>query len=92
MGKQVSISSKREGATVRVTLALSLRSDSDPSLKFACLFAQEHQARLTLMHVLVGTSQDVVAIDRSPMAIAPRLLLPTLNEGEPLCPLDLTVR
>jgi nucleotide-binding universal stress UspA family protein len=74
-----------------ITLALSLRSDSAVPIAFASRLAQEHQAKLTVMHVF--DSEDKVCKDseRTPLAVASQLPAERLREAELMCPLEIAV-
>lgn len=92
IGRCVSPNSQKEKPAGRITLALSLRSASDVPLEFACRLAQEHGARLTVMHVFGYKNRDSNIIDRTPMEIASRLSDDILREAQIFCPLEITVR
>ena len=74
-----------------ITLALSLHSDCDTSLAFAARLAQEHDAGLTLLHV-IEEGEDSEFIEQAPEAIASLLPAGALREAELLCPLEIVVR
>jgi nucleotide-binding universal stress UspA family protein len=74
----------------RVSLALSLSSDSETALGFACRFAQERHSRLTLLHVF--NKEDGIAEARSILEVTSHLPALTLREAELFCPLEIAVR
>lgn len=92
IGRGVSPNSQKEKPAGRITLALSLRSDCEAPLGFACRLAQEHHAHLTVMHVFGYRNRDSNIIDRTPMEVASRLPAEMLREAELQCPLEITVR
>ncbi|SPE29851.1 hypothetical protein SBA5_720022 [Candidatus Sulfotelmatomonas gaucii] len=81
-----------EKAAGRITLALSLRSNSEMPLAFASRLAQEQKSHLTVMHVFTGGDNGVAPFGRSPMSVASRLLSAGLREAELFCPLEIAVR
>jgi nucleotide-binding universal stress UspA family protein len=92
IGRCVPSVSRSTRPSGRMTLALSLRSDSKVPLGFACRFAQERRAHLTVLHVFERPDQSAKTVDRTPVAIASRLLAAELREAELFCPLAITVR
>jgi nucleotide-binding universal stress UspA family protein len=75
-----------------ITLALSLNSDAEMPLAFASRLAQEHQAKLTVMHVFGNEEKDRKGIERTPLAVASQLPADRLRETELMCPLEIAVR
>ena len=92
VGRGVPAPSHTQRMSARVTLALSLRQNSEIPLRFACRFAQELRAGLTVMHVFSRNSEATQDIDRTPIEIASRLPAWALREAELLCPLVVAVR
>jgi nucleotide-binding universal stress UspA family protein len=76
----------------RVTLAVSLDSDIELPLSFACRLTQEHHSRLTVMHVFARDEDRVESKHRTSIAIASRLPRLALKEAELFCPLEISVR
>ena len=76
----------------RVTLAISLDSDIELPLSFACRFAQEHRAKLTVIHVFARDEHGTQFRQRTPVAIAAQLPHWAHQGAEFLCPLEITVR
>lgn len=76
----------------RVSVALSLNSDSGLALAFASRFAQERHLRLTVVHVYGHEEASREIPDRSPAEVASHLPAPTLREAELFCPLEICVR
>jgi nucleotide-binding universal stress UspA family protein len=75
-----------------ITLALSLDSDAVIPLAFASRLAQEHQAKLTVMHVFGNEEKDRKEIERTPLAVASQLPAHRLRETELMCPLEIAIR
>jgi nucleotide-binding universal stress UspA family protein len=92
IGRHVSIASPSGLLTRNVTLAVSLDSDCDIPLAFACRFAQELRAKLTILHVISRGNRDLDPAARSPIAIASRLPDPTWREAELFCPTEIRIR
>ena len=76
----------------RITLAISLRSDFELPLKFACKLAQEYQAVLTVIHVFDSTLPGGQAGERTPTEIASRLPNWIRKKTPVSCPLQVAVR
>jgi hypothetical protein len=76
----------------RVTVALSLETEDELLLRFACNFVREHQADLTVMHVFGAKSPIREWSQRTPIEIASRLPAWVGQTTEPLCPLAIKVR
>ncbi len=88
IGRNVSLASRSSLLTRNVTLAVSLDSDCDVPLAFACRFAQELRAKLTVLHVSgCGRHPDAI----TPMAIASRFPIRTWREAELFCPAEIVV-
>ncbi|MGA8086367.1 MAG: universal stress protein [Terracidiphilus sp.] len=92
IGRHVSIASPSGLLTRNVTLAVSLDSDCDVPLGFACRFAQELRAKLTILHVISCTSRGLDPAACTPKAIASRLPNPTWREAELFCPTEISIR
>jgi nucleotide-binding universal stress UspA family protein len=88
IGRHASLASRGGLLTRNVTLAVSLDSDCDVPLAFACRFAQELRAKLTILHVSGGGS-DPAAV--TPMAIASWFPRPTWREAELFCPAEIII-
>ncbi len=72
-----------------ITLAISLHSDVEFPLAFASRLAQDHQAKLTVLHVFGGEEKSRKEIERTPLAFASQLPAERLREAEMLCPLEI---
>jgi nucleotide-binding universal stress UspA family protein len=90
--QQISPRLQGDKAAGRIMLALSLRSDSQKLLAFACRLAQEHKSHLTVVQVFSDADHGVAPFGRSPMSVASRLPLAALREAELLCRLEIVVR
>jgi len=88
IGRHVSLASSSGLLTRNVTLAVSLDSDCDVPLAFACRFAQELRAKLTILHVISHRNCDAP----TPTQIASRLPNPTWREAELFCPTEIRIR
>ncbi|MGC2613982.1 MAG: universal stress protein [Terracidiphilus sp.] len=92
IGRHVYIASPSGLLTRNVTLAVSLDSDCELPLGFACRFAQELRAKLTILHVISRARCSLDPAARTPMAIASRLPNPTWREAELFCPTEISIR
>jgi nucleotide-binding universal stress UspA family protein len=92
IGRHVGLASPNCLLTRNLTLAVSLDSDCDVPLGFACRFAQELRAKLTILHVFGRGNRDPDPAARTPTAIASRLPKPTWREAELFCPAEITIR
>jgi len=92
IGRHVSLASSGGLLTRNVTLAVSLESDCDVPLAFACRFAQELRAKLTILHVIGHGNRDLDPAAYSPMEIASRLPNPTWQEAQLFCPTEIEIR
>jgi nucleotide-binding universal stress UspA family protein len=92
IGRGVPAPSHTQRMSARVTLALSLRRNSEIPLRFACRFAQGLRTGLTILHVFPRNLEATQDIDRTPIAVASQLPAWALREAELLCPLEVTVR
>jgi nucleotide-binding universal stress UspA family protein len=70
-----------------VTLAVSSKSDCDVPLSFACRLAQEHRAKLTVLHVSDRNGSG----PSTPDAVAAKLPFTGWREAELFCPTEITV-
>ncbi|HEV2132794.1 MAG TPA: universal stress protein [Terracidiphilus sp.] len=75
-----------------ITLALSLDTDAEMPLAFASRLAQEHQAKLTVLHVFSSEEKGLKEVERTPLAVASQLPADRLREAELMCPLEIAVR
>ena len=75
-----------------ITLALSLQSDVATPLAFASRLAQEHHAKLIVLHVFGDENDGHKQNERSPLAVASQLPADRLREAELTCPLEIAVR
>lgn len=75
-----------------ITLALSLNSDAEMPLGFASRLAQEHQAKLTVLHVFRNGEKSRKEIEPNPLAVASQLPADRLREAELMCPLEIVIR
>ena len=91
IGRHVSLTSPSGLLTRNLTLAVSLDSDCDVPLAFACRFAQELRAKLTILHV-ISRGNDLDPAARTPIGIASRLPKPTWREAELFCPTEIRIR
>lgn len=92
LGRRMPTIPQSEPSAGRVTLALSLRSESEVPLAYACRLAQELHAKLTVMHVFDPAEELKVKMTPTPAAVALRLPARLLREAELLCPLEFVVR
>ncbi len=92
IGKRVPIDTFGDRPSGRISLALSLQGDSGMHLNFACRFAQENQAHLTVLHVFNTKCKRIPVDVRTPIAVAARLPAPALTEASLFCPLEIAVR
>lgn len=92
IGSHMSIGSPSSLLTRDLTLAVSLDSDWDVPLAFACRFAQELRASLTILHVTSGKNRDLDPAARTPIEIATRLSSPAWREAQLFCPTEITIR
>jgi nucleotide-binding universal stress UspA family protein len=92
IGRHVSLASGNSFLTKHITLAVSLESDCDVPLSFACRLAQELRAKLTVFHVFGRGLGDEDTWARTPLEVASRLPVPAWREAELLCPTEITIR
>jgi nucleotide-binding universal stress UspA family protein len=92
IGRHVSLAYSSGLVTRHVTLAVSLDSDCNIPLAFACRFAQELRAKLTILHIIGRGNCALDPAARTPMAIASRLPNPTWREAELFCPTEIKIR
>lgn len=92
VGSHMSIASPSSLLTRNVTLAVSLDSDCDVPLAFACRFAQELRAKLTILHVTRRGKRDLDPAARTPIEIATRLASPSWREAQLFCPTAIKIR
>lgn len=76
----------------RVTVALSLAVKPDRLLRFACEFATEHQATLTVLHVFDPKDPSTHFAERTPVEVASRLPAWICGKSGPPCSLEVRVR
>jgi nucleotide-binding universal stress UspA family protein len=82
---------KNDRPAGQITLALSLRSNSETLLRFAGRLAQELDASLTVMHVAESGHDDASAMEGTPAALTSRFVSESLREAQLLCPLEIAV-
>jgi len=70
-----------------VTLAVSSKSDCLVPLSFACRLAQEHRAKLTVLHVCERKAGE----PSTPDAVAAKLPFTAWREAELFCPTEIAV-
>lgn len=74
-----------------IILAITLHPSCEILLRFAGRLAQEHDARLTILHVVESKDADAVTIDYVSDLLATRLFAGSLREAQLFCSVDLAV-
>lgn len=92
IGRNACLPSGNGQLTKRITLAVSLESDCDVPLSFACRLAQEMRAELTVLHVFGHHWTDEVNSSCTPIGVASKLPASTWREAELLCPTEIAIR
>jgi nucleotide-binding universal stress UspA family protein len=92
VGRHVHADLYDEQPSRRILLAVSLQSDCEDQLRFACRFAHQHGASLTVLHVFDRWEAKEELAQRNPLVVGSRLPLSLLNEAGFFCPLEISVR
>jgi nucleotide-binding universal stress UspA family protein len=92
ISSRVGLKSPNSQPTRNMTLAISLESDCDVPLAFACRLAQEYRAQLDVLHVFGRRFSIDQAQIPTPIDVASRLPVPTWREAKLFCPAEVIIR
>lgn len=92
VARTLSLMSRYQRPTRRVTLVLSLRGQNEIPIGFAGRFARENHAQLSIMHVLPRGSQEHGKNGTIIARFVSQLPSMALRKAELICPVEIVVR
>jgi nucleotide-binding universal stress UspA family protein len=76
----------------RILVATSFRPSSSLCVSFACAFAEDHHARLTLLHVLESVTMGELQYEQAQTAAQQKLATYIPARAKEVCEIDLQIR
>jgi hypothetical protein len=92
VGRDLSVLSRYQRPSRRITLALSLYARNEIPIAFSSRFAQENHSQLTIMHVFPKGLGNRRRTEEMQTSFVSRLPSVILKEAELLCPVEIAVR
>jgi len=92
VGRDVSLFSRYQRPSRRITLALSLHAQNEVPLAFCSRLAQENHSQMTIMHVFpkgTGNRRRTEEMQTSFVSCLPSVIL---KESQLLCPVEIAIR
>lgn len=83
---------KTDRGAGHITVALTLHPACEILLRFAGRLAQEHAAKLTIMHIIESKDADSSTVEYVSRLLSTRLFAGSLREAQLFCPVDIVVR
>lgn len=92
VGAHGSSGAKNDLGIRHITLALTLHPTCELLLRFAGRLAQEHEASLTILHVVESKDASERSVEQVSNLLETRLFASSLREAQLLCPVQIVVR